>query len=203
VAGGILLGLFVGYLGSRAECLAERTEAKEKSAVLTFSFGLALVTLALCSLAGVDALLGVFAAGLVLNWHLPGDRRSRAQEVQDAYDLLFTTPMYLLLGAMLPWNDWAAMGWKVWVYPLAVMLCRRIPAVYVAHPLLSPYLSKRHRILLAWGGPIGVSSVYYAAYAARKLELSWVWPLVSLLMVASALVQGIGIAPIVRRYGRD
>jgi len=48
------------------------------------------------------------------------------ENVQEAVSKLFTLPVFVLTGALLlPWSDWAARGWALGLFALAVLALRR------------------------------------------------------------------------------
>lgn len=102
-------------------------------------------------------------------------------------------PVFALLGLMLPWREWAALGWKGTLPALSVLLLR---------PLLSPLHRVRDALLIGWFGPIGVGSLFYATLARRETGGELPWTVGSLLVVASVVAHGLSATPLTRAQER-
>ena len=201
VIGAAAIGLVAGYLAGRIARWAEENEVHGATYLLIFSTALALFTLAAAKLAGTDGILAVFAAGLVFNCLVEGSELASPEEVQDALDLLFTAPVFMLIGMTLPWREWGALGWKAAVFPVCLMLFRRFPAVAMIFPLLSRWHGRSERLLVGWAGPIGIASVYYAALVSREVKWHDAWVIGSLAVFSSVVVHGLLTAPVVKAVG--
>ena len=87
------------------------------------------------------------------------------------------------------------------VFPVAVLLLRRLPVLLVlARPLR---LRLRDAIFLGWFGPIGVSAVFYLMLSEDEgVSDPRLWAAGSLVVVASTVAHGITAAPGRRLYRR-
>jgi sodium/hydrogen antiporter len=200
VFGAAILGIVAGYAAGRLLDVAERHHAIEKTSLLAYSLALSLVLLGLAGLVGVDALLTVFIGGLAFDRAV--SRRDRIAEagIQEAVHRFFSIPIFLLLGAVLPWDAWREMGWRAPALVAAVLVLRRLPAVLLLGRFIPEVRPLRERFFLGWFGPIGVASLYYAGLVHRQTAAEEVLAVASLMIVASVLVHGVTAAPVVRRH---
>lgn len=131
---GAALGAAAGYVAARAmRAVQERRDAEEGSLV---SVTLALALLGAVRLAGSDGLLAAFVAGVVMK-----PRRQKALEEeqelhQTVIERFFTIPVFVLLGMLLPWDAWVALGWRAIAFPVAVLL--------LAHGITSAPLTRAY-----------------------------------------------------------
>ena len=200
VLGGALLGAALGALAGELMARARRHEHMQSPSVLVYSIALSLFVVALGTLAGANEVLAAFVAGAAFARRIGEELLGQLREVQDALNALVTTPVFLLLGALLPWSAWGELGWSALAFVAAVLALRRLPALLLLRPLL-PALRARKDILFAgWFGPIGVGALYYAELAQRELGDPAVWNVVTLLVVGSLLAHGLSAATLTRRY---
>jgi NhaP-type Na+/H+ or K+/H+ antiporter len=136
VAAGI--GLTIGYVAGRITRWAEHNEKLGETYISIFSTALALFTLAAAKLANTDGILAVFIAGLVFDLSVEDSERASPESVQEAMDLLFTMPAFILLGMALPWSAWGGLGWKAVVFPILIILFRRLPAIPLVARMVPP-----------------------------------------------------------------
>lgn len=166
--GGVLLGAGVGLLAARAVRYGEQHGATKPAPVLVFTIVLALGVLAGARLLGVGEVLAVFSAGLALNATWSGGDRVRAVTIDEAVNHYAVLPLFVLLGAALPWAAWTATGWPiVLLLVVGVMALRRVPLLLALLPL---HLAVRDRLFLGWFGPVGVSGLYYLLEVGHRVE---------------------------------
>jgi NhaP-type Na+/H+ or K+/H+ antiporter len=206
VLGAILVGAVLGYLAGFLLEWAERNRTIEQSSFLGYSLALSLTILGVAKLMGTDGILSVFVAGLAFDYMVDSSERVQEENVQEAINRFFTLPIFLLLGLLIPWQQWWAMGWKSLVLVLAILLLRRLPAVLLCRQLIHPITRSPWPWLTAtyvgWFGPIGVAAIYYAGYSMNQTEIDPVWPVCSLMICASILAQGMTSSPLTRLYGK-
>jgi sodium/hydrogen antiporter len=201
VAGSVAIGLVIGFAAARLTRWAERSEKRGPTYILVFSSALALFALAVGELLGTDGILAVFAAGIVFDYILEASDIATPEEVQEAIDLLFTMPVFVLIGMALPWQEWIGMGWKALAFVTAVSLLRRFPGVVLMRPLLAKRYSASQQFLIGLAGPIGVASVYYATLVARRLHWDAAWEYASLAIFSSVLLHGLAAPHLVQALG--
>lgn len=199
---GTLIGTVVGAAAGRARSYAERHHDIEEGARPVFSLVLALAVLGLVGLAHGDAVLGVFVAGLAYNRTVSGSDRRADERIDEGMNELLVLPVFLLLGVVLPWDGWAALGWGGVGLVLVALLVRRLPWVLLLRrPLALGYAEAGW---LGWFGPIGVAALFYLGHAhAEGVTDRVVWDAGTLVVAASTLVHGITAAPGRAAYGRS
>lgn len=201
IGGAVLFGLLLGLLAGRLLRLAERMRFIEQPSFMSYTVALSLLALAGAELLHTDGVLAVFVAGLAFDQMVGGKERAEEERVQAAMDQFFTLPIFMLLGVVLPWAEWLALGWPAVALVLAVLLLRRLPALLVLRPLL-PALQRRRDLLFAgWFGPIGIAALLYASLASERSGEPLVWQLGSLLICASVVAHGLTATPFTRLYG--
>lgn len=163
VLGGTLVGLLTGVVAGWALQAATRRQTLDPGPELVFTLLLAIAVLGIARVVGADGVLAVFVAGLAYNRMVPGSERSPQDSIDEAVNRYAVLPLFLLLGAVLPWRDWAAFGPPALAFVAAVLLLRRLPVVFaLAHPLR---LGRRDATFVGWFGPMGVSALFYLAHS--------------------------------------
>lgn len=118
-------------------------------AVMTLGLprGLALAFLVLGLSALLHAeLLSVLVAGLLRNRVVGANDREAGFETDETLNQFVVVPVFLLLGATLPWADWAVLGWAGPLFVLVALMLRRLPVVLSPRrPLRAGWAMRRHR----------------------------------------------------------
>lgn len=201
-----ILGLGIGY--AVGHLLVWSREKLQAERVSLLSVALALTVLGAVHLLGGSGILAVFAAGrgldtVVKNKFGEENRRlAEARQVQELITRFFNLPIFVLLGAALPWAAWEDLGWKGVGLALGVLLLRRLRAVLLLYPWIRPLADRRDALFAGWFGPLGVGSLYYATFAARETGLEPAWTLSSLLIFASVVAYGVTATAFSRSCGR-
>ena len=121
------IGLALGWGTARLLRLARSHGVVERHSPMTTTIALSLATLGLAALAGADALVSVFVAGLAYNWADRRDDENEEEDVQEAIAKLFTRPILVLFGTLLPWEAWAERPWAFALFALAILALRPRP----------------------------------------------------------------------------
>ncbi len=187
--GGILLGLLIGYLAAKALVKAKQLNWMEETSLLAFSLSLGFFVLGVLELLHCNGIIGVFAAGYIANYVLDQDEDIEQEEVQEALERIFTVPIFILFGLILPWNEWLALGWKAVAFVAALLLFRRLPVLLALKPFLRK-LTTADILFIGWFGPIGVAAMFYAVHTLAVISLHTVWVLASLAVFGSTVVHG-------------
>lgn len=137
--------------------------------MLLFTVLLALLVLGLSGVLHLDGVLAAFVAGLAFNLTSTGSERTADLEIDEAVNRFAVLPMFVLLGATLPWTAWDELGWAGILLSLAVLLLRRIPVLLLLKRPL--HLGWPDALYLGWFGPVGVSAVFYLTLEAQELDL--------------------------------
>jgi len=202
VGGAVLFGVLLGYAAGRLLKWAERKKTIERSSFLTYSIALSLTVLGAGKLIGTDGILAVFVAGLAFGNVVGGKQRAEEDNVQEAINRFFTLPIFILLGLMIPWQQWWSLGWWNLVLVVAVLLLRRLPAILLLNRFIKPIKNIPEALFVGWFGPIGVAAIFYAGYSLREVGVEEVWLVCSLMICASIVAQGLSATPLTKLYGK-
>ncbi|GGP73979.1 hypothetical protein GCM10010185_54360 [Saccharothrix coeruleofusca] len=166
VLGGVLVGLLLGVPAGRAVRAAVRQQSLARGPELVFTLLLAIAVLGVARLARTDGVLAVFVAGLAYNRVVGRRERGPQDAIDEAVNRYAVLPLFLVLGAVLPWREWVDFGPAAVLFAVAVLLIRRLPFVLVlARPL---GLTWRDAAFTGWFGPIGVSGVFYLTHSLHE-----------------------------------
>ncbi|MGY1608442.1 cation:proton antiporter domain-containing protein [Geodermatophilus sp. SYSU D00700] len=194
VAGAVVLGVLLGWLGARALRAGEEHGSTDAGPRLLFTAVLAYAVLGAAGLLHVDGILAVFVAGLAFNAVATGPDRTDDVPIDEAVNRFLVLPLFVAFGVVLPWSAWADLGWRGPVLVLGVLLLRRLPVVWLLRRPLG--LRRADAVFLGWFGPIGVSALFYLALEAERLAVDPVVLAVGGLVVASStVVHGVTSAP--------
>ncbi len=230
VAGGLGIGYLLGHAVGRG-ILYLRVRHKEALGSDEFiALGLIALTYGVALLCQTYGFLAVFAAGLALSRidrhgasktaiDVPADLDASAEEQQTSESAAPSTMMravqrfnsqlenfaevviVLAVGALIAVVPFR---WEVlWFTPLLFLVVR--PAAVVAG-LLGTGIRGQQRRLMAWFGIRGIGSIYYLLYAIRhdisNALAEQLLSLVIAVVVASVVVHGISVTPLMKRYER-
>ena len=194
VAGALVLGVLAGWLGGRALRAGEAHGATAHGPMLLFTVLMALLVLGLSGVLHLDGVLAAFAAGLAFNLTSTGSERTAEVEIDEAVNRFAVLPMFVLLGATLPWAAWGRLGWESFGFVVAVLLLRRLPVLLLLQRPLG--LRWPDALYLGWFGPVGVSAVFYLTLEADELRLpEAVMAAGIMVVVASTVMHGLTSAP--------
>jgi NhaP-type Na+/H+ or K+/H+ antiporter len=191
IFGATAFGLALGAATGLALRLGARFNLIEPHSLLSLSVALSLLAVAGAHLFGADGILAAFAAGVGLNLAASQRQTFEEQNVQEAIGKLFNLPVFVLLGAALPWAGWQGLGWAGLVFGVAVLALRRPLALLVAAPLMGPRLARRDLVFMGWFGPVGVAALYYGLHATERTGDPLYWHATSLVIVLSVLAHGV------------
>jgi NhaP-type Na+/H+ or K+/H+ antiporter len=202
VGAAILIGFGIGYISGKLLEWAEKEEIIEQGALLAYTIALALVTLSTIKLLGSDGVLAVFVATIGFGISIGKRNRTDAIQTADTVEEFFILPIFALFGIVMPWPDWFALGWPAVFLVLAVIFLRRIPELLLAGMLTKKLHNWKESLFFGWFGPIGVSAMFYAAFALRKTGIQNVWIIASLIIAASTIIHGLTATPFTRWFGK-
>ena len=202
VALAVAVGALIGYLAGAALRAAETRDLIDQPSFLVVTLALSVLTLGATKALEMDSILAVFAAGIAFDQRVGGKDRGQEARIQEAVNLFFTLPVFLLVGLMIPWSDWLDLGWAGLGLALAVLALRRLPVILLLRAGLRPWRDLPIALVAGWFGPIGVSALFYAMLVYHETGDDTVWVGASLLVAASLVVHGVTAAPVARYYGR-
>lgn len=197
-----MLGVIIGYGAAKLLIFAERHGLIERTSLLGYSIAFSLLTLGASHLVNADSMISVFLAGLIFNLSARREDEHEEERIQEAVAKLLTLPMFVLFGIALPIEAWAALGWPLLWASVLIVVLRRLPVAILLYPVLRSNLTFADIAFTGWFGPIGVAAIYYATMAAKHVQDSNLWPIVSALILASIVAHGLTAAGLTRWYGR-
>ncbi|EFQ84194.1 transporter, CPA2 family [Aeromicrobium marinum DSM 15272] len=194
VLGAVVIGAVIGWLGGHALRRGEQRGATAHGPALILTLVLALAILGAAGLTHTDGVLAVFVGGLVFNLVSSATERTSEVAIDEAVNRFVVLPLFVVLGASAPWQDWWDLGWRGPALVVAVLALRRVPVLLLlARPLGLPW---RDALFVGWFGPVGVSAIFYLTLEAERLDLP---PVVlaagSLVVVASTVAHGLTASP--------
>ncbi|TKJ28373.1 cation:proton antiporter [Blastococcus sp. CCUG 61487] len=194
VAGAVAVGVAFGWLGGRALRAGEEHGSTDHGPLALFTVVLAFAVLGLSGIVKVDGVLAVFVCGLAFNLVATGSERTTDAPIDEAINRFLVIPLFIAVGAALPWAAWADLGWQGPALAVAVLLLRRIPVLLLLRRPLQ--LGLPDALHLGWFGPIGVSALFYLTMEADRLGADpTVLAAGTLVVAASTVVHGITASP--------
>ncbi|HLL91198.1 MAG TPA: cation:proton antiporter [Tepidisphaeraceae bacterium] len=181
---------------------AERWKAVQKDWRLVYTVALALLAVAGGRLIGSDEVLVAFAAGVAFDQVASPGERHEERRGQEAVNRFFATPIFVLLGAALPWAGWRELGWAGAGLAVAVLALRRIPTLLCLRPLMTGVRSVPDALFVGWFGPVAVAAIYYVSLMEHKLHNPLIWHVTSLVIATSVVLHGLTGAPLTALFGR-
>jgi sodium/hydrogen antiporter len=201
IGGALLIGAAIGWAAGLLLTVAERHGSVDRTHVATYSLVLALTGLGIGELARADALLLVFVAGLALNAGISSEDRRTEELVDESVHRLLVLPLFVLLGLVLPWEEWRHLGPGGVGLVAGVLLLRRLPWVLLLHRSLR--YRPAEAAWLGWFGPVGVAAVYYlTSVSIGGVHEPIVFAAGTLVVVASTVAHGVTASPGVDLLGR-
>lgn len=132
----------------------------------------------------------MFVGGLLFNLVGTGRERAAAVPIDEAINRFAVLPLFVLVGATLPWQSWFDLGWQAVALALAVLLLRRLPILLLLRRPLR--LQTRDALYLGWFGPVGVSALFYLTMEAKPMGVNeTVLAAGSLVLAASTIAFGL------------
>lgn len=197
--GGTALGGTLGAAAGWGLTLARRHHDLGHGPELVYTLLLAAGVLGVARLAETGGVLAVFVAGLAYNRVVADTPRRHQVAVDEAINKYAVLPLFLLLGAVLPWAGWRGLGVGAVIFVLGVLLLRRPPLVIaLARPL---GLSVPQAGFAGWFGPMGVSALFYLAHARHQgVADDRLFAAVTLAVAVSVVVFGVTATPGRRLY---
>ena len=194
VAGAVVVGAALGWLGARALRAGEEHGSTDHGPLALFTVVLAFAVLGLSGIIKVDGVLAVFVCGLAFNLVASGSDRTTDAPIDEAINRFLVIPLFIAVGAALPWSAWADLGWQGPALAVAILLLRRLPVLLLLRRPLE--LGWPDAVHLGWFGPIGVSALFYLAMEAERLGADpTVLAAGTLVVAASTVLHGVTAAP--------
>jgi sodium/hydrogen antiporter len=198
----IPIGAAIGWAAGMFLDWIESKRRIESASLLAYTVALSLFVLGAVKLLGSDGILAVFAAGIAFSRVSTREARIQEYQIQEAVNRFFALPIFALFGLLIPWPDWASLGWAALALPGFILLLRRLPVMLLGNQLLGPVGDVRNAMFLGWFGPIGIAALYYSTLAGRHVENSEICPISSLIIFSSIIVHGVTATPFTQAYAR-
>jgi NhaP-type Na+/H+ or K+/H+ antiporter len=199
---GVLLAVAIGAALAGATAIILRVGDRRgwvaESSILGMTVALSLLAVSAAHAVGSDEILASFAAGIAFNALVDRKAEMEDENVQEAVSKLFTLPVFVLTGALLPWSAWAAQDWALGLFALTVLTLRHPLTFLVLAPFMG--VKRRDAVFFGWFGPVGVAAIYYALHAQEKLHDPQAWTIISAAVTASVLLHGVTASPGVFLY---
>jgi NhaP-type Na+/H+ or K+/H+ antiporter len=203
VGAAIVIGLAIGYGAGKLLQWAQRKKLMDKQSFLAYLLALTFVSLGGIKLMGSDGILGVFMAGVGYDLVVQGSDRVDEENVQDALDLILTVAIFVLLGLIVPWQDWLELGWPGVALVMTILVLRRLPAFLLLNRFIPHTNGVKDALFMGWFGPIGVAALYYANLAVHRTGIHEIWSIASLVIVGSVVIHGVTAVPLSVLYGKQ
>jgi NhaP-type Na+/H+ or K+/H+ antiporter len=188
--GAVAIGVLGGALVGRAERVLSDCNRLDETSMFTVTVALTFVVLGVANLLGTDDILAVFVAGLAYNWQAHPTDEEREQTVEEVFNRLFTIPIFVVFGAVVPWAEWTALGWRAPALVGGILLLRRLPMVFALRRGVAPLDRLPAVLFVSWFGPVGVAALFYATLAVGETGAETPWVLGSLVVAGSILGHG-------------
>lgn len=198
----VVIGAALGYVAARLLRWTKARKRIETHSLLSYTVALSLATLGIARLAGSDALIATFIAGIVFNLTSDTSQQHQEENIQEAINKLFSIPIFILFGAVLPWAGWLALGWPLAGLALTVLLVRRPPVFLALAPVFRRFYAPREIAFLGWFGPIGIAALFYGAHAWERTGDPLAWHVGSAVVLASIVAHGVSASPLTKVQGR-
>ena len=196
----LAVGIVVGWVAAWLVDLVEEHEEASTGFFLVSTVAMALLVLGLVHALGGSGILGSFVAGVTFSLRVGEQRAEELEEVQTGVERLLIVPIFLIFGALLPWDGWMALGWSGLAFGVWAVVLRRPGAAALA---LAPTATPARGVaFLSWYGPIGAAAVYYLAFVHRHglADYERIFAACTLAIGLSVLVHTVTATPGVRRY---
>lgn len=204
VLGATAVGALAGWLVGLLQRKSSEHQLAQYASLLAVSLALAVMVVGGIRAVDGDGVLSVFAAGVAFRLTIPEDNLFEGEaQIQETVQRLFQLPIFVLLGMMLPWAEWCGLGWRAVALLVGLFALRRIPAILLIKPIISPIHHRSEALFCGWFGPVGISAVFYAAMTQRQVHVDVLWPVVSLVVTASTIVHGLTATPYARHLEKS
>lgn len=199
----IVLAFGTGYLAGKSLITALRTGRITSKAFLTYATGLGILVVAAWELMHMNGIIAVFSAAIGLNLTIDKKDDIKEEKTEEMLERLFTIPIFILIGVLLPWKSIAEWGWLAVGISVLILLFRRLPGILILSPLIKTLKRKRDYLFVGWFGPIGVAALYYATIAHNRLHEPILWSLPLLIIFVSTIIHGVTSGPLVKYFSKQ
>jgi NhaP-type Na+/H+ or K+/H+ antiporter len=213
---GIIIGTVLGFFFNWLYRFSNRNEWMGRASYLAFYLLLAIFSIGLASVLGVDDFLVAFCAGRGFSHN--GNTPTADTRLPVIIDLMINSAFFIFFGAMVPWNSFNAMEeitpGRLFALLALVLAFRRIPIVMALFKLksLPGVRTATEAAFVGHFGPMGVGALFLAIEARAQLEtetslplphpptdldpkkqraVTMIWPIVCFIVLGSTLFHGL------------
>lgn len=220
---GLLIGLIIGHYANRALRFSESTKYIDPSSFLVFYLLLAVFTIGLASLTGLDDFLLSFGAGTGFAWDGWFANKTKTTHLPNTIDLLLNSSMFVYFGAIIPWETFNSNSETLALAPgrlvallFLIIFLRRLPVVLALKRWIPDIRTYREALFCGHIGPMGLGALFLAIEARAFMETSTslplphppptspfkksieiIWPVVCFIVLGSTMIHGFSVAAIV------
>ena len=189
----LLVGGLIGWLASKALKFSRSRDLIDKDSFLTYSIALSFHVTGLLRLMHSNDLLAVFATGVVFAWDDWFVEETKEARFQEVIDLMLSLSFFIMYGVLIPWNEFAILGYGRLLAMLGLLLAfRRLPCMLILYPAIPCICTKKEALFTGWFGPIGVGALYYATLVLQEIpEMKISYVVVNFCVLSSILIHGI------------
>ncbi|MBK5224201.1 MAG: potassium/proton antiporter [Acidimicrobiia bacterium] len=197
MVGGLVIGLLVGRLGA---LVMGRLRLESSALYPVLAVGLAGVAYGAGAAAGCSGFLAVYVAGLVLAASSPRHRRS-IRRFHEGLASVSQIALFTLLGLLVFPSELPSVAGSALIAVIGLTFVARPLAVALCLPWFG--FDRREYLFASWAGLRGAVPVVLATFplAAGHPDGALVFNIVFFVVLMSAAVQGLTIAPLARRLG--
>lgn len=167
VLGGVVLGGAAGTVAGWTFRFGLSDGTACGSATQFFTIVLALGIVGGAGLLRMDGVLAVFVGGLVFSLVGAGAERRTDVAIDEGVNQFAVLPVFVLFGAVVPWQQWIELGWRGPALVVGVLVLRRVPVILLLKTPLR--LRLPDALYVGWFGPVGVSALFYLTVEADRL----------------------------------
>ncbi len=194
--GAIIIGGLLGYAVGKAFTFFQKRKAMVTKTLMAVALSFTFFVLTFFSVIGLNGIIGVFAAGIAFQTQIQEEIEIKHEEVQSMMERIFIVPVFIILGAMIPWAAWSEMSVYIWIITPLIIFIRRIPALFALKSLIKIFTIK-DTFFAGWFGPIGVAALFYITLIITKYPgHDELWPVVSYAVAASTFIHAVSANPL-------
>ena len=198
--GAIVLGGLTGYLTGTVFLYFDKRKALEIKTLSVVTLSLSFLITASFPIFNLNGIIGVFAAGLIFRILMEEDVGARHERVQSMMERIFIVPVFVLLGMMIPWREWADMSLLMWISMPFVIILRRLPALFLLKPLIRIF-SLKDVVFAGWFGPVGIAALFYVTLIKVNYPgYENLWPIVTYAICCSTVLYAFSAYPLTRYF---
>jgi NhaP-type Na+/H+ or K+/H+ antiporter len=213
---GILLGTALGFVFNWLYIFSHHRDMMGRASYLAFYLLLAVFSIGLASILGVDDFLVAFCAGR--GFSHGGNTPTADTRLPVVIDLMINSAFFIFFGAMVPWEAFNKMDivtpGKLIGLLVLILAFRRLPIVMGLYKLnfLPSVRTATEAAFIGHFGPMGVGALFLAIEARAQLEtetslplphppkdlsperqrtVTLIWPIVCFIVLGSTLFHGL------------